>query len=767
MPGFPYLSPLKPWIRKKLEIRESNPQALNTLSPFIILSSAAVVTNEISDPDAVRTAIQSQKFPANSYYGCVVTNSSDIPKLYQTGNTIVGYDLNGKEIVVENEKNRRVSTPIITQLEIDTDGGNNTLKEARVDIKVFTLKQLEMFELFFLRPSMNVVLEYGHNTDINRKVNGGVLSNNQDAPLPNIINSKLFAKKKYEDYKKAFFEIFSHKNDSYQTAKTAYLKTLEDTNGDYDFMAGKGTNFTFSPEADGTYNINLTVSAGNELQLWMPTKQAEEKSQTKKKGNKQKPVTYTTWVNKLSADLNLGKLGGPTGILSDKTKWENEFFNWGMLNTTQKDTTFSKNMYISVRLILEIVNKSQRYSVARQKIATNLFFEDSAKQIPIIPINSDKYIMSSTEDVIIPGYLPDIKVATDEKKKDIIILDTSDKAKPVKALIKGYKFNVSQDAKAQKFTIYGADSNPIEIPSVCGNLLNLFVKYESFVTLYNGAYTQADVMNSLLGLINGAMYGLCSLELSKSDDSASLEPLTIIDRKFQAIKPNDATKKDIYRFKAGVSGSIMHEFSFNMELSTLAQAQALYSSQLALNQALKTGTTQSGSVAANNDEYMSADLSYAKNSDGYFSVNVIEMEIVKDASEFNKEQETKLGVTPNEKKNEADGEKKNMAEVLKEKFIRFKLTPDDKTGVGMIFQDASLIQNKITKKSNVSALTYLDISFGIDGMSGLSCGEYFLIQGVPEIYNRNGYFQITNVKQGINENGWKTTIEAGYRLNND
>ena len=766
MPGFPYLSPLKPWIRKKLETRESNPQALNTLSPFIILSSAAVVTNEISDSDAVRQAIQTQKFPANSYYGCVVTNTSDISKLYQTGKTIVGYDLNGKAIEVEGETNRRVSTPIITQLEIDTDGGNNTLKDARVDIKVFTLKQLEMFEMFFLRPSMNVVLEYGHNADINRKVNLGPLSNNQDIPLPNVINSKLFAKKKYEDYKKAFFEIFSHKDDSYQKAKTAYLKTLEDTNGDYDFMAGKVTNFTFSPEADGTYNINLTISAGNELQLWMPNKQGADKSQTKKKNKKEEPVTYSTWVNKLAADLRLESLSGPTGTLSDKKKWENEFFNWGMLNTTQKDTTFSKNMYISVRLILEIINNSQKYSIAKEKIATKLFFEDSAKTIPIIPINSDKYLMSSTDDVIIPGYLPDIKVVTDEKKKDIIILDTSDKAKPVKALIKGYKFNVSQDAKAQKFIIYDDDAKPIEIPSVCGNLLNIFVKYDSFVTLYNGAYTQADVMNSLVGLINGSMYGLCTLELSKSDDLNSNEPLTIIDRKLQAINPT-TSKKDIYRFKAGVSGSIMHEFSFNMELSTLAQAQALYSSQLALNQALKTGTKDSGSAVANNDEYMSADLSYAKNADGYFSVNVIEMEIVKDAAAFNKEQEAKLGVTPSTNNNDADGEKKNMAEVLKEKFVRFKLTPDDKTGVGMIFQDASLIQNKITTKTNVSALTYLDISFGIDGMSGLSCGEYFLIQGVPEIYNRNGYFQITNVKQGINENGWKTTVEAGYRLNND
>ena len=59
----------------------------------------------------------------------------------------------------------------------------------------------------------------------------------------------------------------------------------------------------------------------------------------------------------------------------------------------------------------------------------------------------------------------------------------------------------------------------------------------------------------------------------------------------------------------------------------------------------------------------------------------------------------------------------------------------------------------------------MDITFAIDGMAGLSCGEYFQIDGIPEIYNKNGIFQITNVKQGIDDSGWKTTIEAGYRVN--
>ena len=62
------------------------------------------------------------------------------------------------------------------------------------------------------------------------------------------------------------------------------------------------------------------------------------------------------------------------------------------------------------------------------------------------------------------------------------------------------------------------------------------------------------------------------------------------------------------------------------------------------------------------------------------------------------------------------------------------------------------------------ALTYLNVTLGIDGMAGFSCGEYFNIEGIPEIYNKNGYFQILNVKQGIDENGWKTTLEAGFLI---
>ncbi|MFM1930522.1 MAG: hypothetical protein RL387_1850, partial [Bacteroidota bacterium] len=223
--GFPFLAPLKKWTTDKLEAREKNKEALNTLMPFIILSSAAVVTRQAKTKDELKAIYASKSYDSFSYKGCVIANSTDILKNYQQSNTLVGYDLDGKPIEVDKETNRRVSMPIIESLEIDTDGGNNTLKTAQLKIRVFTLKQLEMFELFFLRPSMRVVLEYGWNSGV------------RNTKMGLDIATKMFANKSHTEYLAKYSKIFSHKQDAYRIAKGEYLKTLEDTKGDYDFMA--------------------------------------------------------------------------------------------------------------------------------------------------------------------------------------------------------------------------------------------------------------------------------------------------------------------------------------------------------------------------------------------------------------------------------------------------------------------------------------------------------------------------------------------------
>jgi hypothetical protein len=749
--GFPFLAPLKEWTTEKIEAREKNREELNTLMPFVILSSAAVVTKTPKNADEIKAIYDSGNYDSFSYKGCVIANSTDILKNYQLGKTLAGYDLDGKPIEVEGETNRRVSMPIIESVEIDTDGGNNTLKTASIKIKVFTLKQLEMFELFFLRPSMRLVLEYGWNVQIRERLD---------------ITTRMFANKSHTEYLAKYSKIFSRENNAYKDAKTAYIDTLRDTKGNYDFMAGQVSNFSYSPQSDGTFDVSLEISAGNELQLWMPVKQSKKSDKSDAKGDAKEPKPYQTWVNKLAADLNSPKF---VQELANETEWKPEFFNWGAINVTQKDTTFSKDAYISMKLILYLLNNMKIFSESKETIRT-LYFEDALgekSKKPIIPVSSNYLIISSTKDFILPGKLPAILVSKDDKKADVIKLDPE--AAREDCLISERKFNVSDAKEITEYTIYDVSGNEIKTTSSIGNLYNVYFKYDAFVSAYNGAYTSADIVNSLLDTINSNMYGLCKLELQAESDVPG-SPLIISDRKLKIPQPTQKIQ-EIFRFKVGALNSIVKEFSFNMELSTLMQAQALYSSQLAIQSATNKDKSNNGSKVPEKDPYQHANLSYAKNSDDYYSINALEIQIVKQANSWNKIIEETANVAKEDpKKKDGEEEAQNLAEVRNKNYVRFKQNPDSKTEPvkNYIYTDPALIQNHINPtdvKKQGTALTYLDISLSIDGMAGISCGEYFHIDGVPEIYNKNGYFQVTNVKQGISNAGWQTTIEAGYRIN--
>ena len=505
--GFPFISPLKSWVVQKLKKREGNIQN-NFLKPFVMVSSAAIVTKSGNSMGIIEK-IKGQQYDG-IYHGCVIANTTEVDRLYQSGNTIVGYDLTGKEIIVEGELNRRVSTPIITKVDIDTDGGNNTLKSAKIDIKIFTLKQLEMFELFFLRPGMNVVLEYG---------------NTADAKTKYLIQKELFASKNYTDYVNKFVRIYSHRDNAYKEAKLAYLQTLKDTDGNYDYWAGKVTNFTMAVSDDGTYNIMMEISAGNELQMWMPIKQSKPKSKTlTQDANVVNLKPYQTWVNKLAADLGVPNL---VDEFAD-SKWEKEFFNWGIINAKAEDTKISKKLYISFRLILHIINKIRVVTDSPRQIGFAYFKSppsgkaDADDVNAIIPIHSNQFIISSNEEIIIPGKLPK-PIVTTEKEKDVIRLsqkETKDGKitldETIDGKINGYSFNVNEDGT--DLTLYNVAGQPKLVQGYCGNLLNMFFNYESFVSTYIKSYTAADVINSLLQTVSANMYGLCNLTLQKESE---------------------------------------------------------------------------------------------------------------------------------------------------------------------------------------------------------------------------------------------------------
>lgn len=151
-------------------------------------------------------------------------------------------------------------------------------------------------------------------------------------------------------------------------------------------------------------------------------------------------------------------------------------------------------------------------------------------------------------------------------------------------------------------------------------------------------------------------------------------------------------------------------------------------------------------------------------------INKVGIELVREAKRWNDRLKSNLDVKAEDKKEETEEEQINNHDVLKNNYIRFKPDANNKNPDTnhMIYQDPALIQGKLPRKQKgTTVLTFLDVTVAIDGTSGLSCGEYFNIDGIPEIYNRNGYFQITNVKHALSDNEWKTVIEASYLMKSD
>jgi hypothetical protein len=778
---FPFLDQLKPWIKNKFDYRKNNKEQLNLLSPFVILSSPAIVTNQPNNSDDISKMYSSGNYPASAYKGCVISNSTnDSDRTYEKSFSTIGKDLDGNTISVPGEKNRKVSPPIILSLEIDSLNGNNTLKTANLEIKVFTLKQLEMFELFFLRPGMNVVLEYGHNSDIRADNLFGVFKNVT-------IDKHLFANKGHEEFMNSYFEIYSQKN---RTTKKDYITILKDTNGDYDFMAGRVTNFSYTIESDGSYDVKLEISAGNELQMWTPIKQGKLYAIT---STKKAPVTddYKSWVAKLISDFNL-----PVDVLTDKLKkdkWYEDFFNWGLINNDAKDETYSKTPYISFRLILHLLNNLDLFLTKKESINTDQYYylkdenDKNSEKIDIIPVNSSKYLISSNDSLLFPGEIPSIEIS--KEKRNIIYINEKKNLECKIGEKKKYQFNVTNEEENEKtpslFTIYNKynKDNERRIYKNVGNLLNVFISYDSFLDSYNKSYTKADVINSILSLISANMYGMSYLRLQKALDKEGNTDLIIVDEKLKIENPvpQKKEKENIYRLNIGASGSIIENFEFKLELDNLMQAQALYNSKFILD-SNKNGNTNNNfkniEIVNLRTKYANIDYSYAKNADGYYSLNPILAKEVNEVSEINENNATKS--TPPVTKTKAEQEKdklaaqklaekefKNTEEALKKNIVRFKMNSNGKTEPlnNLIYKDSSLIQAKIPKaQTGTIGLTFLEATITMDGIAGISCGEYFLIDGVPEIYNQKGYFQVLNVKHSIKENRWTTILEIAYRF---
>lgn len=803
---FPFLAPLSPWIVDIMKQREDTPLMTSFKSPWVVLTSAALVVKgaALKDPIERKKELLGliDKPGDNSFKGCIIANNShNLNLTYANGNTPVGIDFTGKIITVDNEKGRKVSTPIIESVDIDTDGANNTLKTAKINVKCFTLKQFEMFELFFLKVGMNILCEFGDNSLMKKDLFKSTEANSPQKQKRKYNALKDGEKKEFEPFTKPE-EALVPKTDDYNkwcakfsdyyrsdtTAIANYLSRVERALGTYDLVAGKVTDYSFSINDDGTYSVDLEISQGNQISLAIPHS-PRKKGSVNPAPPAAKEIADATQIKQLIlADFNLVEktyddLAKPHPI-KDKT-WENDWFNFLKINKQQADTVVSDSAYISFRFILQIL---MNYVVGKDNVDTRFFkFElptyenKDGNKLKIIPVTSNRYIISSTDKVIFPSnQLPVLQLPLTPKKGEEVNEDdnviTINPKGERKGIINGYNFHTDE-----KLFVPGDKSHMIKPQGNAdvklGDALNIFIKYEDVVKAWNSTYTRIDFLERILNIINDNGYGLFTLIYgNQNPDSGG----TIIDAKMSS-EDNplvNQNKKDIYRFKPSTIKSNVKQFSFNFEMSNLVAGRQIFNSGKLLEDARKEQKNADDSkLEMPASAYKSIDNSTMGNADGWYSINNVEL--IRITENFKKAQAAAVAKKPDTDPappKTATTEAKDFTAISKTKSINFYLDLK-KTGVleitPLIYKDTDLIYNAVygifgsdganteTKKSTLSPI---EVTITIDGFSGFSPGQYFHIDGIPEIYNQTGVFQITNIKHNVATDGWNTTIEAGFRI---
>lgn len=846
---FPYFSPPYPWAVDELQRREDHLISTTFRNPWATLISSALVvkaspndTTETDEQKRIERIHNIINNPGNdAYSGCIISNNiNNLDLSYSPNQTIVGIDFNGNPIKVIGESGRKISTPIVESIDVDTDGANNTLKTAKVTVTCFSLKQLEMFEMFFMKPGMNVIVEWGDNSLLMYDKFQLIGDSAQKPTSPNspitlgdffnksggIKNTSIYKRPEeamvinqdgntnYDMFCDNFASYF--RSDSDALAK--YLNRIERSKGSYDLVAGKVLDYSFSVNENGTYTANFDISQGNQMTQWLPKNARKNGTKSSEKTPGIEISDKDAIIRQIAVDFDLNEDIFKNMLKKHPEKngnWMDDWFNFIKINKEQKDTVASSKAYISLRFILAILANYGIKSPGSQDLDDYFFslkiqkWLDGKEEKYIIPCISSKYMFSSSEEVIYPLTSPPTfeAPAYDKDKKgnrklknpnseNKITIKPESQKKDIK--IGPYDFHInSQKLDHIASQLEGKIKiNKQSLPVInnkkedglrIGNALNIFLNYDMVLKHWRRAYTRKDFLEEVLNMCNKNSYGLFRLVYGNMGECGfPISGPTILDIKFKGTE--DPKKNEVvYRFKPTTIKSIVKQFSFNFEMSNLVAGRTLFNSSKFLEEALKAkkekqiGPTQPNTQNSKDEKlplppgaYKSVDNSTFGNADGYYSINKVELKVLQKKLERAQELE-KLGGGVKEKgdqdeNTESTTEVEDLKEVIKNRSINFLIDETQKSQKRvMIFKDNALIQEAISgdpTKKRLPTVSPITVTITIDGFSGFNCGQYFYLDGVPEIYNQLGVFQITNTKHNISKDGWTTTLEADYHIVN-
>lgn len=231
-----YLNSRTSWIKlasgtsmeqNRLDLLEGNPMITNT-PPGLSLARENVLFNGLAYPEDINVKVDDKTGEVTSFdtrlgsrQGIVDNWQNPIDKAYGVGGRDFGF------------------SPMPGIINADIKSLNRgSLKKATINIKVHNKNQLDVIDVLYMRLGYTVLLEWGNNK---------YFDNDGD----------------YRDMGPTLIEREFFKDENNETSYTKWLPLIEterkEKSGNYEAMFGVISNFSWTFESDGSYNVKIDI----------------------------------------------------------------------------------------------------------------------------------------------------------------------------------------------------------------------------------------------------------------------------------------------------------------------------------------------------------------------------------------------------------------------------------------------------------------------------------------------------------------------------
>lgn len=599
--------------------------------------------------------------------------------------------------------------PGITGMSVKSKNTFGTLREAEIQISVWTLEDFEMIEQIYLRPGFTFLLEWGNSIYLNN-----------DQTLQKQITT-------------IDVDTFFANNVSFSTIGDKIKDIRKAASGNYEAMVGYAKNFSWSYTPAGEYQCTLTI------------------------------ISTGVVLESIKTRIDPRERGIPDSkfAIGDSEKKESikkspiHYFQHTLQESTQNFTYSDSNL--SQRRHPEFYKKLQKFPVFYQNIdyknAANLFLDDKLKTywIPLYAILEifTKYLHleDTSKDLNDPNrYGPKFYSNPDGPVlNEYLTFPGHFSIDPDTCVLpRKYKYQETGQELGKVDNIWN-NIDKVDWKGGKDNVLNILIQVNNVVGIVDQAiddkfaFTKSsnEIIQELLDSVDTALGGITDLQLA-FDEEYEGGTFFVVDRNNT---PKDQNPPQLTL--AGID-SIFTDVSISSTISNEIASQISIAAQ---------GSTQNTSENVENILRWNPGV-------------VDRVHRVKGVSDKTKDGEEEV----EKKKQQALRE---WIEDLKKFFDAYNgggWKEEQKTSARTLFEETMvryLHKNKKTGNDPMPGIVPVELSFKMDGLGGFKIGEAFTIAGgiLPSKYQGKFGYIITGLEHSISSNNrWETSVKAQFYL---